>query len=140
MLLHELVTIDISPETLTKEYAELKSNFLTILSEVLTESVVNEDIASAVSKFKSRFSKKKDDEKNDPKGREEEKFDTSSMMDMIDGVGKRFQAAKKGMGLVNKFKGDERKKHARRVMQNMNALRQVLKKIQAMIDKAYIKV
>jgi anion-transporting ArsA/GET3 family ATPase len=51
---------------------------------------------------------------------------------------KRMDAARRGLSLVNKLKGEERKKHASRVFKNMNEIRRTISSIQAKLKDVII--
>lgn len=55
----------------------------------------------------------------------------------LDAVIKQMEAAKRGLGIVNKLKpGPDRAKHASRVMGNMNRIRAHIKRIEKALAKA----
>lgn len=50
--------------------------------------------------------------------------------DVLEMAMKRMDAARRGLGIVNKLKGADRKKHASRVFKNMNEIRKSITSIQ----------
>jgi len=59
------------------------------------------------------------------------------MTDVLDRISKQFDAAKKGLGLANKLpKGESRKKHASRIMGNLNTIRAALRRVEKQIANA----
>ena len=54
-----------------------------------------------------------------------------STLDSLDEISKRFDAAKRGLGLVNKLSpGASKKKHASRILGNLNRIRGLLRRVE----------
>ena len=54
-----------------------------------------------------------------------------STLDSLDEISKRFDAAKRGLGLVNKLSpGPSKKKHASRILGNLNRIRGLLRRVE----------
>ena len=53
------------------------------------------------------------------------------LMDQLNEISQRFEAAKRGLGLVNKLsKGPSKTKHTSRIMGNMNRIRGMLRRVE----------
>lgn len=66
-----------------------------------------------------------------------DKASAKQLMDLMGDAILRFTAARKGMGIVNKLKNPaERKKHASKVMSNINKLRGLMNRLDKAITKA----
>ena len=65
-----------------------------------------------------------------------DKSSYTDLMDMMDEASKRFAASRKALGLVNKLKNTEdRRKHRKMVMSNMNKLRGLVQRIYKQMDR-----
>lgn len=58
------------------------------------------------------------------------------LMGQLEEVSQRFEAAKRGLGLVNKLpKGPSRAKHSSRILGNMNRIRGLLRRVEKELSK-----